>query len=76
MTIYHQQIGGTNYTFDGLVELMAKATPRRGGDELAGCAAASDAERAAAQWALAEVPLESGSSANSWCPTKTTRSPG
>ncbi|WP_328399388.1 ethanolamine ammonia-lyase subunit EutB [Nocardia sp. NBC_00403] len=59
MTIYHQQIGGANYTFDGLVELMAKATPRRGGDELAGCAAASDAERAAAQWALAEVPLES-----------------
>ncbi|MEV6427582.1 ethanolamine ammonia-lyase subunit EutB [Nocardia sp. NPDC051463] len=58
MTIYHQQIGGTNYTFDGLVDLMAKATPRRGGDELAGCAAASDAERAAAQWALAEVPLE------------------
>ncbi|MFE7797596.1 ethanolamine ammonia-lyase subunit EutB [Nocardia sp. NPDC057440] len=58
MTIYHQQIGGTNYTFDGLVELMAKATPRRGGDELAGCAAASDAERAAAQWALAEVPVE------------------
>ncbi|MFE3257458.1 ethanolamine ammonia-lyase subunit EutB [Nocardia sp. NPDC059091] len=58
MTVYHQQIGGTNYTFDGLVELMAKATPRRGGDELAGCAAASDAERAAAQWALAEVPLD------------------
>ncbi|WP_431958575.1 ethanolamine ammonia-lyase subunit EutB [Nocardia lijiangensis] len=58
MTVYHQQIGGTNYTFDGLVELMAKATPRRGGDELAGCAAASDAERAAAQWVLAEVPLE------------------
>ncbi len=58
MTVYHQQIGGTNYTFNGLVELMAKATPRRGGDELAGCAAASDAERAAAQWALAEVPLD------------------
>ncbi|WP_458689109.1 ethanolamine ammonia-lyase subunit EutB [Nocardia tengchongensis] len=58
MTVYHQQIGGTNYTFDGLVELMAKATPRRGGDELAGCAAASDAERAAAQWALADVPLD------------------
>ncbi|WP_433560924.1 ethanolamine ammonia-lyase subunit EutB [Nocardia sp. CA-151230] len=58
MTVYHQQIGGTNYSFDGLVELMAKATPRRGGDELAGCAAASDAERAAAQWALADVPLD------------------
>ena len=35
-----------------------KATPLRSGDELAGCAAASDAERAAAQWALAEVPLD------------------
>ncbi|QLY29388.1 ethanolamine ammonia-lyase subunit EutB [Nocardia huaxiensis] len=57
MTVYHQRIGATTYTFDGLVELLAKATPRRSGDELAGCAAHSDAERAAAQWALAEVPL-------------------
>ncbi|MCZ4555365.1 ethanolamine ammonia-lyase heavy chain [Rhodococcus sp. OK611] len=58
MTLYSQQIGGTTHTFDGLVELMAKATPLRSGDELAGCAAASDAERAAAQWALADVPLD------------------
>ncbi|MEU7138703.1 ethanolamine ammonia-lyase subunit EutB [Nocardia sp. NPDC046473] len=57
MTRYTQQLGGTSYTFDGLVELLAKATPLRSGDELAGCAAHSDAERAAAQWALAEVPL-------------------
>ncbi|MGV9409670.1 ethanolamine ammonia-lyase subunit EutB [Nocardia sp. NPDC003693] len=57
MTRYHQMIGGTSYTFGGLVDLLAKATPRRSGDELAGCAAGSDAERAAAQWALAEVPL-------------------
>ncbi|WP_280255931.1 ethanolamine ammonia-lyase subunit EutB [Nocardia wallacei] len=57
MTIYRQSLGGTGYAFDGLVELLAKATPRRSGDELAGCAARSDAERAAAQWALAEVPL-------------------
>ncbi|GAB4584933.1 ethanolamine ammonia-lyase subunit EutB [Nocardia sp. IFM 10818] len=57
MTVYHQHIGGATYTFDGLVELLAKATPLRSGDELAGCAAHSDAERAAAQWALAEVPL-------------------
>ncbi|WP_040809909.1 ethanolamine ammonia-lyase subunit EutB [Nocardia concava] len=55
--IYHQRLGGTTHTFDGLVDLLAKATPRRSGDELAGCAAHSDAERAAAQWALAEVPL-------------------
>ncbi|WP_067566789.1 ethanolamine ammonia-lyase subunit EutB [Nocardia acidivorans] len=57
MSVYHQRIGGTTYSFDGLVELLAKATPKRSGDELAGCAAESDAERAAAQWALAEVPL-------------------
>ncbi|MFC9433331.1 ethanolamine ammonia-lyase subunit EutB [Nocardia sp. NPDC057030] len=57
MTCYTQQLGGTTYQFDGLVELLAKATPLRSGDELAGCAASSDAERAAAQWALAEVPL-------------------
>lgn len=57
MTRYSQTLHGTTYEFDGLVDLLAKATPRRSGDELAGCAATSDAERAAAQWALAEVPL-------------------
>ncbi|MFD6399403.1 ethanolamine ammonia-lyase subunit EutB [Nocardia sp. NPDC060249] len=57
MTVYRSTIGVTTHTFDGLIELMAKATPLRSGDELAGCAAATDAERAAAQWALAEVPL-------------------
>ncbi|GAA4760817.1 ethanolamine ammonia-lyase subunit EutB [Nocardioides endophyticus] len=36
---------------------MAKASPLRSGDLLAGCAAASDAERAVARWALADVPL-------------------
>ncbi|WP_328403501.1 ethanolamine ammonia-lyase subunit EutB [Nocardia sp. NBC_00403] len=58
MTRYTQQLGVITYVFDGLVELLAKATPLRSGDELAGCAAGSDAERAAAQWALAEVPLQ------------------
>lgn len=57
MTVYRQQIAGITYEFHGLVDLLAKASPRRSGDELAGCAAQSDAERAAAQWALAEVPL-------------------
>jgi ethanolamine ammonia-lyase large subunit len=57
MAVHHQRVGGTTYTFHGPVELLAKATPRRSGDELAGCAAHSDAERAAAQWALAELPL-------------------
>ncbi|GEM29483.1 ethanolamine ammonia-lyase [Nocardia neocaledoniensis NBRC 108232] len=57
MTVYRSSVGVTTYLFDGLVDLLAKATPERSGDQLAGCAAATDAERAAAQWALADVPL-------------------
>ncbi|PVX64497.1 UNVERIFIED_ORG: ethanolamine ammonia-lyase heavy chain [Nocardia globerula] len=56
--MYHQQVSGTTYSFESLVDLMAKATPLRSGDELAGCAAHSDAERAAAQWVLADLPLK------------------
>ncbi len=55
--IRRHSLGGTSYVFDGLVELMAKATPLRSGDQLAGCAAESDAERVAAAWALADEPL-------------------
>ncbi|MDT5338926.1 MAG: ethanolamine ammonia-lyase large subunit [Mycobacterium sp.] len=58
MARFTQSIGGTTHTFSSLVELMAKATPKRSGDELAGCAAGSDAERAAAKWALADVALD------------------
>jgi ethanolamine ammonia-lyase large subunit len=58
MTTYRQILGGTTYTFTSLVDLLAKATPKRSGDELAGCAASSEAERVAAKWALAEVPLD------------------
>ncbi|GAA1907315.1 MAG: ethanolamine ammonia-lyase subunit EutB [Williamsia herbipolensis] len=54
---FSQTLSGTTYEFDGLVDLMAKATPKRSGDELAGCAAESDAERAAAAWQLADVEL-------------------
>jgi ethanolamine ammonia-lyase large subunit len=54
---YRQTISGSTFTFDGLVEVMAKATPLRSGDQLAGCAAESDAERAAAAWVLADIPL-------------------
>ncbi|HOZ56537.1 MAG TPA: ethanolamine ammonia-lyase subunit EutB [Nakamurella multipartita] len=57
MTRYRQSLGGHTYQFDGVVDLLARATPQRSGDQLAGCAATSDAERAAAQWALAEVEL-------------------
>lgn len=55
-TRYHD-VGNRRYRFDTLRELMARATPERSGDQLAGVAAASGEERAAAQLALAEVPL-------------------
>jgi len=55
--IASQTVNGHSYQFASLTELLAKATPRRSGDELAGCAAASEAERAAAQRALSEVEL-------------------
>lgn len=56
--IHRQQVAGVTYAFDGLVEVLAKATPLRSGDQLAGCAAENDGERAAAAWVLADLPLE------------------
>ena len=50
-------LDGTRYQFADLKSLLARASPRRSGDELAGIAAASDAERVAAQMALADAPL-------------------
>ena len=55
--IYRLALGGTNHEFSGLGTLLAKATPLRSGDQLAGLAAASAEERVAAQLRLAEVPL-------------------
>jgi hypothetical protein len=48
---------GERFRFDGLPRLFAAASPRRSGDELAGIAAGSDAERVAARFALADLPL-------------------
>lgn len=50
--------GARTYEFHSLGQLMARATPRRSGDELAGVAAASAEERVAAQRCLADVPLQ------------------
>lgn len=55
---YAQSVRGQTYRFDDLKSLLAKATPARSGDALAGIAASDDSERAAAQWALAELPLK------------------
>jgi ethanolamine ammonia-lyase large subunit len=51
-------VGGQTWRFDSLRQLLAKASPARSGDYLAEVAADSDAERAAAQMALADVPLK------------------
>ena len=45
------------YPFRDLKDLMAKASPARSGDHLAGLAAHSAKERVAAQMALADLPL-------------------
>ena len=58
MARFTQSIGAMTWHFDSLRELMAKASPARSGDYLAEIAAQSDAERVAAQMALAEVPLK------------------
>ena len=55
---FSHSIGGMVWRFDSLRELMAKASPARSGDYLAEVAAGSDAERAAAQMTLADVPLK------------------
>ena len=57
MTGYAASIGRTRFAFADLREVMAKASPLRSGDVLAGLAAGSAQERAAAQAVLAEVPL-------------------
>ncbi|MFE7225709.1 ethanolamine ammonia-lyase subunit EutB [Nocardioides sp. NPDC057577] len=54
---YRQSLHGHGFEFDGLVEVMARATPLRSGDVLAGCAARSDTERVAARMVLADLPL-------------------
>ncbi|MEY4630990.1 MAG: hypothetical protein RIQ81_1110 [Pseudomonadota bacterium] len=51
-------IGNKTWRFRNLAEIMAKATPHRSGDVLAGVAAASEEERVAAQICLAGTPLK------------------
>ena len=54
---YAHTVGQVCYRFADLKTLLAKATPARSGDELAGIAAATAQERVAAQMALADLPL-------------------
>ncbi len=55
--MYAATVGVRRYAFPDLKALMAKATPPRSGDALAGLSAESGEERVAAQFALADLPL-------------------
>ena len=55
---YKYVLGERTYTYNNLGDLMAKATPLRSGDVLAGVAASTEQERVVAQLCLADVPLK------------------
>ena len=55
--MYQTTLSHRRYHFPDLRSLMAKATPARSGDYLAGIGAESAEERMAARMALADLPL-------------------
>ena len=55
--MYGATLGNHRYNFPNLATLLAKASPLRSGDILAGVAAQSGEERVAAQFALSDLPL-------------------
>jgi ethanolamine ammonia-lyase large subunit len=56
--MYKTLISNHSYCFESLRDLLAKASPLRSGDVLAGVCASSYEERIAAQIALSNVPLK------------------
>lgn len=58
MSQYRYTLNNHNYVFADLKTLMAKASPLKSGDCLAGIAASSEQERIAARYALADLPLK------------------
>jgi ethanolamine ammonia-lyase large subunit len=58
MATYRYSVGAQTYQFADLKDVLAKATPARSGDYLAGVAAETYAERMAARMCLAEIPLK------------------
>lgn len=55
---YARAVAGTTYAFDGLADVMAKASPPRSGDMLAGVAATTAQQNVAARMVLADTPLK------------------
>ena len=58
MSRFALKLRHTHFEFADLKTLLAKASPLRSGDQLAGIAAANMQERVAAQMILADVPLQ------------------
>src|SRR5260221_4184787 len=56
--VYRHTLDPTSYVFEHLCDLLAKATPPRSGDRLAGIAAGSAEQMIAARIALADIPLK------------------
>ncbi|MEM8569114.1 MAG: ethanolamine ammonia-lyase subunit EutB [Bacteroidota bacterium] len=55
---YQESVGNFTYSFNDLKQVMAKATPEKSGDVMAGIAAENEKERIAARLILAGVPLQ------------------
>ena len=55
--MYGASIARTHHSFPDLKDVLAKASPRKSGDELAGLVAGSAQEREAARLCLSELPL-------------------
>jgi len=58
MSTYATTLRGAHFAFADLKDLLAKASPFRSGDQLAGVAAQTARQRVAAQMVLADVPLD------------------
>ncbi|MES2035806.1 MAG: ethanolamine ammonia-lyase subunit EutB [Pseudomonadota bacterium] len=56
--VFRQSLGDTHWRFTSLADVMAKATPPRSGDMLAGIAAESAEQVVAARMVLADLPLK------------------
>src|ERR1700755_171971 len=57
MPSYVSDFHGERHRFHDLKDVLAKASHRRSGDELAGLTAETDAQRVAARSVLADLPL-------------------
>ena len=65
---YTATLGSVVHRFDDLKTLLARASPERSGDALAGVAARTEEERVAAQIALADVALADFLDADAFVP--------